>query len=435
MQRSDISDVIARHEAGPSLRAMPRAHQWDSSLALLADPYRFIGKTCQGLGTDAFETRLLLQRTVCLSGPRAAETFYDANRFQRENAAPEALKATLFGKGAVQGLDGPRHRRRKALFMAVTAPQRVQELVERARHEWERALPDWMRLGRLPLYRAVQPVLTRAVCSWAGVPLPPSDVPRRSRQLTALFDSAASGPLRHLASRFARMRLEAWLAALVADERAGRIVLPPDTAAHVAAWQRDDDDRLLPPRIAAVELLNVLRPTVAVSVYIAFVAHALHEYPSWAQTLADPGASAEAFAFVQEVRRHYPFFPAVAARVRQAFDWNGLHFPVGRRTLLDLYGTNHDARTWDEPRAFRPERWQHRQPGRFEFVPQGGADAATHHRCPGEDVATQLMLLSLHMLLRRMRYQVAPQSRLVEMRRLPAIPQHGFIIEGLLSLS
>jgi fatty-acid peroxygenase len=321
------------------------------------------------------------------------------------------------------------------MFMAVTAPHRVLELVDRTRSEWEGALPVWSRHGRLPLYRAVQPVLTRAVCGWAGVPLAPGDVPRRSRQLTALFDSAASGPLRHLASRFARMRLEAWLAALVADERAGRIVLPPESAARAAAWQRDDDNRLLPARIAAVELLNVLRPTVAVSVYIAFVAHALHEHPVWAPVLAEPGATAEAFDFVQEVRRHYPFFPAVAARVRQAFDWNGLHFPAGRRTLLDLYGTNHDARTWDDPQAFRPERWKQRQPGRFEFVPQGGADAATHHRCPGEDVVTQLLLLSLHMLLRRMRYEVAPQSRWVEMRRLPAIPRHGFIIESLQRLS
>ena len=35
---------------------------------------------------------------------------------------------------------------------------------------------------------------------------------------------------------------------------------------------------MLDPRIAAVELLNILRPTVAVSVFITFTAHALHQF-------------------------------------------------------------------------------------------------------------------------------------------------------------
>jgi len=38
-------------------------------------------------------------------------------------------------------------------------------------------------------------------------------------------------------------------------------------------------------RIPAVELLNVLRPTIAASVYIVFYAHALHQYPAAAAGL------------------------------------------------------------------------------------------------------------------------------------------------------
>jgi fatty-acid peroxygenase len=99
--------------------------------------------------------------------------------------------------------------------------------------------------------------------------------------------------------------------------------------------------------------------------------------------------------------------------------------------MLDLYGTNHDARVWDEPHAFRHERWLYREPGRFDFVPQGGAEVAKHHRCPGEDVVLRLMLLAVQMLLLRLRYDVPVQNLSIAFQRLPAIPSDGFVIEGM----
>lgn len=67
-------------------------------------------------------------------------------------------------------------------------------------------------------------------------------------------------------------------------------------------------------------------------------------------------------------------FPAAAARVWQAFEWKGHQLPGGRRALLDLYGTNHDARTWDAPEAFRPERLHRWNGSPFNFISQGGGD-------------------------------------------------------------
>src|SRR3546814_15474251 len=91
---------------------------------------------------------------------------------------------------------------------------------------------------------------------------------------------------------------------------------------------------MLSPRVAAVELLNILRPTVAVSVFITFTAHALHQLPACRQNLQADDGYLE--CFVQEVRRFYPFFPAVMAHVRRDFEWKGYRFPRGRRVVLDL---------------------------------------------------------------------------------------------------
>lgn len=45
---------------------------------------------------------------------------------------------------------------------------------------------------------------------------------------------------------------------------------------------------------------------------------------------------------IQEVRRVYPFFPAVPGRVCTLFEWHGHRFDVDDRVSLDLYGTCHD---------------------------------------------------------------------------------------------
>jgi fatty-acid peroxygenase len=104
--------------------------------------------------------------------------------------------------------------------------------------------------------------------------------------------------------------------------------------------------------VAAVELINVLRPTVAVARYIISAALALHTYPQCQQKLQG-GDDEYLELFVQGVRRFYPFFPFVGGRVQEEFDWQGHHFAKGTWLLLDLYGTNHDSRIWKEPERFR----------------------------------------------------------------------------------
>jgi fatty-acid peroxygenase len=160
---------------------LPRLRSFDCSLALLADPYRFIGERCRELNSDVFEARLMLQPTIFLHGAEAAELFYDAELFQRSGAAPEPLRATLFGEGTVQSLDGAMHRQRKALFVAATAPASVDALVAETRRAWQRVVPKSPGIGPVSLYALAREALTRAACAWAGVPLAESEVPLRTR--------------------------------------------------------------------------------------------------------------------------------------------------------------------------------------------------------------------------------------------------------------
>ncbi|NUZ08413.1 cytochrome P450 [Piscinibacter koreensis] len=408
-------------------RRVPSLPGIDHTLGLWFDPYRFIGSACRTAGSDVVQARFLGRRTLCMTGAATAEIFYDKSLFQRAGAAPEPARATLFGKGGVQGLDGEAHLQRKRFFLQATSPQRVQQLALEAEAQWMRLAPQWQRAGRFSLYEATQHWLTRSVCGWAGVPLDDAEEPVRTRHLVALFDKAASGLAAHWQARRARYHAEAWLAALVEQARAGRGVFREGSVAHEAAMLVNGHDAPLEPRIAAVELLNVLRPTVATSLYIVHSAHALQGHP-WLRDALRGGGEAAMHSFAQEVRRFYPFFPALAARVREDFVWNGFRFPRGTRVMLDIYGTNRDPRRWEHPDEFQPQRFVGHAPGRFDFIPQGGSTAESDHRCPGEGVVLALMELALRLLLRA-NYHVPAQDLEIRMDRMPAIPASGFVIE------
>ncbi|WP_329378403.1 hypothetical protein OG625_09845 [Streptomyces sp. NBC_01351] len=120
---------------------------------------------------------------------------------------------------------------------------------------------------------------------------------------------ATAGP-RHVRARRAR-RQEQGLMAAVNRVRADDPHLVAGTVLETVALHREPDGTLLDPHTAAVELLNIIRPTVAVTWYVTFAAHALHRHPGRPDQLKTDG-SARARAFAHEVRRFYPFVPFIA---------------------------------------------------------------------------------------------------------------------------
>lgn len=120
--------------------------------------------------------------------------------------------------------------------------------------------------------------------------------------------------------------------------------------------------------------------------------------------------------------------------MRGDFEWKGYRFPKGRRVILDLYGTNHDARAWDSPEEFRPERFREWDGSPFDFIPQGGGDHKVNHRSPGEWIAIELMKQASQVLSRRIEYDVPEQDLGLDYSRLPALPHSRFIISKVTSV-
>ncbi|WP_019142768.1 cytochrome P450 [Noviherbaspirillum massiliense] len=409
--------------------AIPRDDSFDSTLALLSDGYTFISKRCARFQSDIFETRLMLRRAVCTMGEDAARMFFHPGRFTRRGAIPPTTLMLLQDLGSVQTLDGAAHQRRKQMFMPLLESPAVDGLAQAMIRHWRAQLAKWERQPQVVLHSEVEEILCRAVCEWAGIPLADPEARQRAEEFSAMIDgSGAIGP-RNWKGQALRMRTEQWARGLITTARSSRHAIPEGSMAHAIALHGDTDGKLLDARTAAVELINVLRPTVAVARFITFAALALHAYPDCRARLA-AGEDGYAECFVQEVRRFYPFFPLIAGHVLVPFEWRAHRFSEGDWVFLDMYGTNHDARIWDEPETFRPERFRHWDQSPFNFIPQGGGDYLQGHRCPGERITIALTREAVRMLVSEMRYDVPQQDLQIDLSRMPAIPASRFVISN-----
>lgn len=411
-----------------SKHEFPRDKGLDHTLeVLLKEGYAYILDTKKELNSNVFETRLLGEKAICLSGVEAAELFYDNEKFTRKDAMPNRVLDTLFGQDGVQTLNDEAHDHRKELFMPLLSKEVIQDFHRIAKNQWTLATNKWTGMDEVTLYEDAQEILTRIACEWLGVPVKEDDYRDLADDLTNMFEAAAKvGPAHH-AGKKSRKKREQWLTDFVKDVRNDKVELPQEKAIHQFIWHKDLHDQLLEPEVVAVEILNILRPMVAVAVYINFVALALHDFPEQKEQILENDQQYTRY-FAQEVRRFYPFFPFAGARVKKDFEWNGYTFEKQTLTLLDLYGTNHDETIWDNPESFNPKRFQNREENAYDFIPQGGGDYLTGHRCPGELVTIEMMKMALHFFVNHIDYDLPQQDFSYSMTEMPSVPKDHIIL-------
>ncbi|WP_198943478.1 cytochrome P450 family protein [Actinokineospora bangkokensis] len=250
----------------------------DESLSVLTRGYAWLPDRLRAEGAPVLRTRLMGKRATCIHGVEAARFFYDEANVHRHGALPGPVKSTLFGHGAVHTLDGAAHRGRKHLFTSLLMNHHgIADLVARVERTWDGVAGVWTPGQPVTLFDEAARILTAAVFGWIGLPLRPEDIAPTAHDLAAMVDGFATPSPRHFQARAARARQEKRLGGVVKAIRDGSTQVPADSAVHAIAHHRDADGALLSPRVAAVEILNVVRPTVAIAYFATFAAHALHQ--------------------------------------------------------------------------------------------------------------------------------------------------------------
>lgn len=254
------------------MSAIPREKTMDGSLGLLRDGNLYITRRCERYKTDIFTTRLLLKKTFCIMGEEAAWVFYCKGRLTRRGAIPLSVLRLLQDKGSVATLDDKAHQLRKRMMMSLMTPERIQHLVDLVDERWRRTLYVWQAKGEVDLFDEVQRILCWAVYEWCGLGVIDGELDQRTREISAMIDGAGAIGPRNWRGTLLRRRTEKWITQKIKEERQKK--LPPDQASplHTIASHREAKGTLLPPEVAAVEVLNLLRPTVAVGRFILFAA-------------------------------------------------------------------------------------------------------------------------------------------------------------------
>ena len=236
---------------------------------------------------------------------------------------PKRVQKTLFGTGAIQAMDGERHKHRKLLFMSLMTPPRSKRLAEAVAKQWKASAEMWEGSNRIVLLMKRRKCCAGLPVS-GGVPLKDSEVKERAEDFTDMVDAfGAVGP-RHWKGRRARLKTEKWIGEVIEDVRSGKLQTPEGSALYEMAFHTELDGNRLDSHMAAVELINVLRPIAAISYFITFSALALHDYPEYRGKLRSRDDQ-DTERFAHEVRRYYPF-ARFRSRCEKDFVWKNCEF-------------------------------------------------------------------------------------------------------------
>ncbi len=118
-------------------------------------------------------------------------------------------------------------------------------------------------------------------------------------------------------------------------------------------------------------------------------------------------------ATIKESQRLMPIIPMVGRRVREPVTIGDHTLPAGVVAAPCMYLTHRRPELWDEPDAFKPERFLGRRPTPYEFFPFGGGNRA----CLGAAFASFEMKIVLARILSRCELRAVPGYRASVVRR------------------
>jgi cytochrome P450 len=125
-----------------------------------------------------------------------------------------------------------------------------------------------------------------------------------------------------------------------------------------------------------------------------------------------------------EIMRLYPAAWAMARQVLQDCEIGGYDLRAGDAVILSQWVTQRDARYFDDPEAFKPERWEgdfaKRLP-KFAYFPFGGGSRI----CIGKSFAMMEAILLLATIIQKYHLSLVPNQDITPWSALTLRPKHG----------
>jgi cytochrome P450 len=123
-----------------------------------------------------------------------------------------------------------------------------------------------------------------------------------------------------------------------------------------------------------------------------------HERLREAVRSGDGDGAGEVERVIQESMRSRPVIPMIGRRVKLPWRLGEYAVPAETPVLMSILLIHHREDLYPDPFAFRPERWEDRKPGTYEWIPFGGGI----RRCLGAALAMAEQRVVLEAMARRL---------------------------------
>jgi cytochrome P450 len=413
-------------------------------LAFLRDPFGFMTRTAREYG-DIVQWDELEGPVYQLNHPEYVEqVLVGNNQNYVKGETFQKILGPVLGNGLLNS-EGAVWRRNRHRIQPAFHPGRIREYAEMMTDLTEEAVAGWEDGETLPIHEETMTLTLRIVArALFGADID-EHVPTVAAALEEFMESTESltnfllpasvpTPSRARTKRAAE-RLDAVVYDLIEERRAdpGEDVI----SALVAATDDDGEPAMSDDEIRdeVVTLLLAGHETTALSLTFTFYALARHPaveerlvdeldrvLDGRAPTMADLSELTYTEQVVKESMRLYPPVPGIVREPVKPDIVGGYEIPAGATIRMNQWVVHRDPRWYDDPLAFRPERWTddlEESLPKLAYFPF----AAGPRRCIGDRFAMLEARLLLATIYGRYHLELTPGTELDLMATITARPK------------
>jgi cytochrome P450 len=425
----------------PPVVPLPRALQ---VLRINQRQIQFMFRWRRELGEVFRAKGIIPGRPAITSHPDHVRSLFTAKPELVPSLTAESPLLPIVGPNSVLTANGARHLRQRKLLLPPFHGEAIDRYVEMIRDVTAREIDSWP-VGRAFALAPRMQAITLGVIM-AGI-LGTDSRPRRGtpehglRMAVKYVAKASTLPIAQLAEltnlghdepvgltrpgvglldRFTYPVIEARRRAADLDERNDilSLIMRARTEEGEALTTREVRDELLTLILAGFE-------TSANS--LAWTWERLVRTPAAYERLrdavrSDDDMAAHVEAAIVEGMRSRPVIPAVGRRVTVPWRLGAYAIPAGTPVIMGILLLHHREDLYPDPFAYRPERFLHRKPGTYEWIPFGGGT----RRCLGAALAMAEQRVVLEAMVRRLDLEAdGPEPERARHRNVTMIPARG----------
>jgi cytochrome P450 len=402
----------------------------------------FVFKARRKLG-DVWSMRAYRDTDVVTSHPDHVRSLFTAKPEQAPSLTGESPLRPIVGPNSVLTAVGPRHMRQRKLLLPAFHGEAIERYEEMITDAAEREIDRWPigePLALAPRMQAITlDVIMAGIFGIAGKPSRGTAEHRLRSVVRALVNFstrkvAQLGELLNIGSdepvgptKVALSILDRPTYQVIAERRgAGDLGNRRDILSLLLQATTEDGEMLSDKEVRDELLTLVLAGHETTANSLAWAWERLVRFPEAYDRLREAvrsgNAAGEVERVIHEAMRSRPVIPMIGRRVTVPWRLGEYAAPAETPVLMSILLIHHREDLYPDPFAFRPERWEGRKPGTYEWIPFGGGI----RRCLGGALAMAEQRVVLETMARRLDLAADdPEPERALHRNVTMIPSRG----------